>query len=247
MALLLNILWLIFGGLELGLSWLVASLIMFVSIVGIPWGRAAFNIAVYTFFPFGNEAISRYELTGEEDIGTGPLGFIGNIIWFIFAGIWLALAHLVIGVACFISIIGIPFGVVHFKLVRISLAPIGMAVVPKEVAEEARRRRAGFPVERRRPYWPERTRFSFHSYRRLGADLANILLRHSGVIPGSVRGNPGATCAAACRSPLDPGFRRGDGMRERLSGDSVIAFDFVSRARQSFFLPRPFVRSKAGA
>jgi uncharacterized membrane protein YccF (DUF307 family) len=152
MALLLNILWLIFGGLELGLSWLIASLIMFVSIVGIPWGRAAFNIAVYTFFPFGNEAISRYELTGEEDIGTGPLGFIGNIIWFIFAGIWLALAHFLIGIVCFITIIGIPFGIVHFKLLRISLAPIGMAVVPKEVAEEARRRRAGFPVERRRPY-----------------------------------------------------------------------------------------------
>ena len=141
MALALNILWLIFGGLELALGWFLASIIMFVSIIGIPWGRAAFNIALYTLLPFGNEAISRYELTGQEDIGTGPLGFIGNIIWFLLAGIWLAIAHLLIGIAFFISIIGIPFGIVHFKLVRISLAPIGMAIVPKEEADQARRRR----------------------------------------------------------------------------------------------------------
>src|SRR4029077_8159657 len=119
MSLALNLLWLICGGLLMGCAWLLASLIMFVSIIGIPWGRAAFNIAVYTFFPFGNEAISRYELTGEEDIGTGPLGFIGNIIWFIFAGIWLALAHFLIGIVCFITIIGIPFGIVHFQLLRL--------------------------------------------------------------------------------------------------------------------------------
>src|SRR5262245_41293403 len=106
MALLLNILWLIFGGLELALGWFIGSLIMFISIIGIPWGRAAFNIALYTFLPFGNEAVSRYELTGQEDLGTGPLGFIGNIIWFVFAGIWLAIAHLVVGIALFISIIG---------------------------------------------------------------------------------------------------------------------------------------------
>jgi uncharacterized membrane protein YccF (DUF307 family) len=152
MALLLNILWLIFGGFELALGWFLASLIMFVSIVGIPFGRAAFNIGIYTLLPFGNEAISRYELTGEEDIGTGPLGFVGNVIWFIFAGLWLAIAHLLVGVACFVTIIGIPFGIVHFKLLRISLAPIGMAVVPKEVAEEARRRGMTGDAGRRRPY-----------------------------------------------------------------------------------------------
>jgi uncharacterized membrane protein YccF (DUF307 family) len=73
------------------------------------------------------------------------------VIWFLFAGIWLAIAHLVIGVICFITIIGIPFGIVHFKLLRISLAPIGMAVVPAELAEEARRRRAAGELDRRRP------------------------------------------------------------------------------------------------
>ena len=151
MALLLNILWLIFGGFELAVGWFVGSIIMFISIIGIPFGRAAFNIGIYTLLPFVNEAISRYQLTGEEDIGTGPLGFIGNVIWFLFAGIWLAIAHLVIGVFFFITIIGIPFGIVHFKLVRISLAPIGMAIVPKEVAEEARRRWAAGEVGRRRP------------------------------------------------------------------------------------------------
>ena len=147
MTLALNLLWLIFGGFFLGLAWLLASLIMFVSIIGIPWGRAAFNIAVFTFFPFGSEAISRYELTGKEDIGTGPLGLIGNVIWFLLAGIWLAIGHLVIGVACFISIIGIPFGWAHFKLVEISLAPIGKVIVSKEVAEEARRRFAADVVD----------------------------------------------------------------------------------------------------
>jgi uncharacterized membrane protein YccF (DUF307 family) len=150
MSLALNLLWLICGGFVLGLAWLLASLIMFVSIIGIPWGRAAFNIAVFTFFPFGNEAISRRELTGREDVGTGLLGVIGNVIWFVFAGIWLAIAHLVVGIACFITIIGIPFGWAHFKLVEISLAPIGKVIVSKEVAEEARRRYAAEVVDNRR-------------------------------------------------------------------------------------------------
>jgi uncharacterized membrane protein YccF (DUF307 family) len=145
----LNLLWLIFGGFFLGLGWLLASLIMFVSIIGIPWGRAAFNIALFTFFPFGHEAISREELSGEEDIGTGPFGLLGNIIWFLFAGLWLAIGHLTIGVACFVSIIGIPFGIAHFKLVGISLAPIGKTIVTTEVAEAARRRRAEEGLSRR--------------------------------------------------------------------------------------------------
>src|ERR1041385_2499207 len=100
MTLALNLLWLICGGFLMGCAWLIAAVVMFISIIGIPWGRAAFNIAVYPFFPFGNEAISRYELTGREDIGTGPLGLVGNVIWFVLAGIWLAIAHLVVGIAC---------------------------------------------------------------------------------------------------------------------------------------------------
>src|SRR5215471_6514935 len=100
MTLALNLLWLLFGGFFLGFGWLLASLIMFVSIIGIPWGRAAFNIALFTFLPFGHEAIARDELSGQEDIGTGTLGLIGNIIWFVLAGLWLAIAHLTVGIAC---------------------------------------------------------------------------------------------------------------------------------------------------
>jgi uncharacterized membrane protein YccF (DUF307 family) len=150
MSVALNLLWLICGGFVLGLAWLLASLIMFVSIIGIPWGRAAFNIAVFTFFPFGNEAISRRELTGRDDIGTGLLSVVGNVIWFVLAGLWLAIAHLIFGIACFISIIGIPFGVAHFKLAGISLAPIGKVIVSKEVAAEARQRHAAEIVDNRR-------------------------------------------------------------------------------------------------
>jgi uncharacterized membrane protein YccF (DUF307 family) len=150
MSLALNLLWLICGGFVLGLGWLLASLIMFASIIGIPWGRAAFNIAIFTFMPFGSEAISRRELTGKDDIGTGLLGTVGNVIWFLLAGIWLAIAHLIIGILCFVTIIGIPFGWAHFKLVGISLAPIGKVIVSKEVAEEARRRHAAEFVNNRR-------------------------------------------------------------------------------------------------
>ena len=142
MTLALNLLWLLFGGFFAGLGWLLASLIMFVSIVGIPWGRAAFNIALFTFFPFGHEAIARDQLSGQEDIGTGALGLVGNVIWFVFAGLWLAIAHIGLGIVCFLTIIGIPFGIAHFKLVGISLAPIGKMIVTTEVAEAARRRRA---------------------------------------------------------------------------------------------------------
>jgi uncharacterized membrane protein YccF (DUF307 family) len=143
----LNLLWLICGGFVLGLAWLLASLLMFVSIVGIPWGRAAFNIAFFTFLPFGHEAISRRELTGRDDIGTGPLGLVGNVVWFLLAGLWLAIGHLVIGIACFVTIIGIPFGIAHFKLVGISLAPVGKVIVAKEVAAAARRRSAAATVD----------------------------------------------------------------------------------------------------
>ncbi len=142
MATALNLLWLICGGAVMGLAWLLAALVMFVSVIGIPWGRAAFNIALFTFLPFGNEAISRRELTGEDDIGTGLPGLIGNVVWFLLAGIWLALGHLLVGIACFLSIIGIPFGIAHLKLVGISLAPIGKTIVSREVAAAARARRA---------------------------------------------------------------------------------------------------------
>ena len=133
-----NFLWFVFGGLISGLLWWMIGLIAYITIVGIPWGKACFVIGKFTFFPFGKEAISRKELTNKGDIGSGPLGVIGNIIWFVFAGVWLAINHIASAIICFITIIGIPFGIQHFKLAGISLFPIGKTIVPKEVAREAR-------------------------------------------------------------------------------------------------------------
>ncbi|WP_226649140.1 YccF domain-containing protein [Microbulbifer variabilis] len=145
-----NFLWFILGGIFMGLCWWFFALIAFISIIGIPWGRACFVMGKLSFFPFGREAISRKELTLNEDIGTSGLGLIGNIIWFLFAGIWLAIGHLVHAIACFITIIGIPFGIQHLKLAGISLSPIGKTVVDKEVAQAARMRNANATVSQMR-------------------------------------------------------------------------------------------------
>ncbi|MFM2587332.1 YccF domain-containing protein [Vibrio sp. TBV020] len=133
-----NIIWFLCGGVIMGLAWWLVGLICFISIIGIPWGRACFVIGNFSFFPFGQEVISRDELTKEMDIGTSPLGTIGNVVWFLLAGIWLAIGHIMSAVACFITIIGIPFALQHLKLAYISLAPIGKTVVPKEQAAMAR-------------------------------------------------------------------------------------------------------------
>src|ERR1700739_2874564 len=94
-AFLLNLLWLFCGGIWMAAGWLLAAVIMAITIIGIPWARAAFNIAGYTLLPFGQRAVSRADYLGQHDVGTGPFGFIGNIIWLILAGWWLALGHLI--------------------------------------------------------------------------------------------------------------------------------------------------------
>lgn len=142
-----NVLWFIFGGLAAGLLWWLAGVIMYISIIGIPWGKACFTIGKLAFFPFGKEAISREKLSGKKDIGTGAWGVLGNIVWFIFSGIWLAISHVSAGIVSFVTIIGIPFGIQHFKLAGISLFPIGKEVVDKEVAEQARKKNAERVVE----------------------------------------------------------------------------------------------------
>ncbi|MFZ0406973.1 MAG: YccF domain-containing protein [Cyanobium sp.] len=125
-----NVVWFLCGGLLMGLGWWLAGLVAALTIVGIPWARACFVIGSFSFWPFGSEAVSRAELSGRGDLGTGPLGFLGNLIWFLLAGWWLAVGHVASALACFITIIGIPFGLQHLKLAVIALAPIGMAVVP---------------------------------------------------------------------------------------------------------------------
>lgn len=139
-----NFLWFILGGVFMGLGWWLVGVLAFITVVGIPWGKACFVIGQFTFFPFGKEAISRKELTQKEDIGTGGFGTIGNVIWFIVAGVWLAFGHVISAVLCFITILGIPFGIQHLKLAGIALAPIGKTIVSKEVADAARRANAEY-------------------------------------------------------------------------------------------------------
>jgi uncharacterized membrane protein YccF (DUF307 family) len=134
----LNFLWFVLGGVLMGLAWWLAGIVAYITIIGIPWGKACFVMGEFSFFPFGKEAISRRELHQADDIGTGALGTIGNIIWFIFAGVWLALGHVACAIANFVTIIGIPFSIQHLKLAGIALAPIGKTVVTKEVAAAAR-------------------------------------------------------------------------------------------------------------
>jgi uncharacterized membrane protein YccF (DUF307 family) len=123
LRLLLNILWLVFGGFFAGLAWLIAAVIMAITIIGLPWCFAAFRIALYTFLPFGQEVRRRP--------GAGALSFLGNVIWFVLAGWWLAILHLCVAVALAVTIIGIPFAWAHLKLAGASLAPVGTEVVPR--------------------------------------------------------------------------------------------------------------------
>ena len=133
-----NIFWFVFGGAVMGLGWWLAGLLCFLSIIGIPWGRACFVIGGFAFFPFGRDAVDREDLTRRGDLGTGTLGFLGNVIWFVVVGVWLAIGHLVSALACFVTIIGIPFGLQHLKLAVLTLAPVGKTIVDKEVAAAVR-------------------------------------------------------------------------------------------------------------
>ena len=134
MSFLGNLIWLIFGGFVMGLGWWAAGCIAFLSIIGIPWGRACFVIGEFAFLPFGRTAVDRQRVTKQADIGTGELGTLGNILWCLVFGIWLAIGHLVSAFFCCITIIGIPFGLQHLKLAGISLAPIGKTIVTNEEA-----------------------------------------------------------------------------------------------------------------
>ena len=132
MIFILNVLWFVLGGFLAGLGWILAGLIMAVTIIGLPWARSCFMIARYSFWPFGYDLVSRDELNGRHDLGTGTLGTIGNVIWFVLAGWWLAVMHLTAAVALAISIIGIPFAWAHVKLALASLFPVGKTVVAND-------------------------------------------------------------------------------------------------------------------
>ena len=122
MRLVLNVIWLIFGGLWLALGYLLAALVCFLLIVTIPFGFAALRIASYALWPFGRTIIDKP--------GAGPGTLIGNIIWLLLCGIWLAIGHLVSAVAMALTIIGIPLAVANLKLIPVSLVPLGKEIVP---------------------------------------------------------------------------------------------------------------------
>jgi uncharacterized membrane protein YccF (DUF307 family) len=118
-----NILWVIIAGLGMAVAYLVAGLLLCITIIGIPFGIASFRMANYALWPFGRTAV--------RDPGRVPgVSMIGNILWFILAGWWLALGHLIAGVVLCITIIGIPFGIVSFGLTKVALAPLGHRIVP---------------------------------------------------------------------------------------------------------------------
>jgi len=124
MRLILNVIWLIFGGLILALEYAVAGIIMFILIITIPFGIASFRMANYALWPFGRTAVKEPE--------AGVASTIGNVIWIILAGIWLALSHLITGIAQCLTIIGIPLGLANFKMIPISLTPLGRRIVDSD-------------------------------------------------------------------------------------------------------------------
>lgn len=121
MRLLLNLVWLVFGGFVLVIGYLVAGVICCLLVVTIPFGVAAFRIALYALWPFGRTVIDRH------DAGLGSA--VGNVIWLVFAGIWITIGHLIAGVAFCVTIIGIPIGLAHFKMMPVSLMPLGKEIV----------------------------------------------------------------------------------------------------------------------
>jgi uncharacterized membrane protein YccF (DUF307 family) len=120
MRLILNILWFIFGGWIAGTAWVLAGVLLAITVVGLPWTPAAFRIAGFAYWPFGKVVVDR---------DNGPTSLLLNVVWFIFAGWWLALHHIVLAIGLAVTLIGIPFAWQHVKLALISLTPVGKAVI----------------------------------------------------------------------------------------------------------------------
>jgi uncharacterized membrane protein YccF (DUF307 family) len=121
MRTLLNIIWLVLSGFWLFLAYAFAALIMFILIVTIPWGIAAWRIGVYSLWPFGKTVI--------EKPNSGAWSILGNIVWVLLAGIWLAIGHITSAIALAITIIGIPFAIANIKMIPVALLPLGKQIV----------------------------------------------------------------------------------------------------------------------
>ncbi|CAM3887586.1 MULTISPECIES: YccF domain-containing protein [Tsukamurella] len=122
MKVILNIIWLVFCGFWMAVGYAVAGIICCLLIVTIPFGLASFRIANYALWPFGRKVVDRP--------GAGAASVLGNVIWLLVAGIWLAIGHIVTGIALCLTIIGIPMAVANFKMIRLSLLPLGSEIVP---------------------------------------------------------------------------------------------------------------------
>lgn len=121
MKLLGNIIWLLFGGLLIAVEYVISGLLLCITIIGIPFGLQVFKLASLALWPFGRDTVVR----PQDD---GCLSAFMNLLWWIIGGIWIALSHLVLGVLFCITIIGIPFGMQHFKLMKVALTPFGRTV-----------------------------------------------------------------------------------------------------------------------
>jgi uncharacterized membrane protein YccF (DUF307 family) len=121
MRLILNVIWLVLAGFWMAVGYAVAGIICCILIITIPWGIASFRIANYALWPFGREVVDKP--------GAGAGSLLGNIVWIIVAGLWLAIGHIVTGIALCVTIIGIPLGIANFKLVKVSLVPLGKEIV----------------------------------------------------------------------------------------------------------------------
>ena len=121
MRLVLNVLWLVLSGLWLAIAYIFVGLVLCILIITIPFGIASFRIAAFVIWPFGRAVVPKPS--------AGAPSFIGNVIWFILAGIWLALGHLLTGVLLCLTIIGIPLGLGNFKMIPVALAPLGKEIV----------------------------------------------------------------------------------------------------------------------
>lgn len=126
MALLLNVIWFILGGWAVAIQWFIGGLILAITVVGIPFVPGIWRIAVFSAFPFGREIVDR-----DKGMSRATLSVFLNIFWLIFAGIWIALTHVLTGILFCIIIIGIPFGIAHFKLAGAALMPVGKEIQDK--------------------------------------------------------------------------------------------------------------------
>lgn len=125
MRLLGNIIWFVFGGFVMGLAWWVGGVVIAITIIGIPFSVAAFRIGTLSFWPFGREVVDWPAMSETRTV----LDLIGNVIWILLCGLWLALGHLIWALLLAITIIGIPFALQHVKLAKLSLMPFGKEIV----------------------------------------------------------------------------------------------------------------------